>query len=137
MNKLGVRSARRILRSKRVTEDIVLRRTSGSRNAHDEWVADDPVDTPLKASVENTSLANSSRREPTQAGNRVVDERTFFIFTQDHDLARSLRTGQNATYADVIIHNGLEFIVNRMMDFTSHGHIEVFTTRREGQDDQS
>lgn len=137
MTALGRGSARRILRSRRYVEDVVLvQQNAGTRNEFGEFVPG-PGDTfPVQASIENVGLQTQSLlRNNTEAGERIVDYRYFFIFATMTDFARPVRVGINQTDSDTIQYAGLDWDIVQIEDYSNHGHLEIIAVRREGQND--
>ncbi len=135
-NRLIRTSARRVLNSPLYTEEICLKKeTPGKRNDFGEYEEGRVQSFDLRASIEPIDPESQSKlRDIFPEGNRIVDARFFYICTDDEDLVKALRTGDNIqTRRDVIVYNDLEYLIKRIADYSVHGHIEVIATREEGQ----
>ncbi len=136
---LGRRSARRILNSRKYSEQItIVQQGAGERDSNGEYIDGAEMRFTLRASIENVGLQTMKLlRDNSEAGERIIDARYFFIPAQQSNFVRPLRVGPNQTDNDRIIYNGLSYAVSSMDDFSNHGHIEVIATRTEGQDDDA
>jgi len=135
--RLGIISARRMMRNGLLTESIVIRQeAAGGRNTFGEYVPGATGDTPYDASVEPLTLADGNEvRQILPAGNRITDSIRVFVATTDDNVAKALRVGTNQTNADIVIYDGLEYIIVDVTDFARHGHLNIVAVRLGGQDD--
>ncbi|MCK5617397.1 hypothetical protein KAR91_86845, partial [Candidatus Pacearchaeota archaeon] len=66
-----------------------------------------------------------------------LDAISILFETTDFDAISPIRIGKNQTDSDIVIPNvtGISYAVRVSHDMSTYGHLEIFATRLEGQDD--
>ena len=83
----------------------------------------------------NMQPATPDQRKVLPEGDRIEEAHMVYFKTDNRNQVRPVRVGTNSTDADVIIANGLRYIVRDVSDWSTHGHIEALVTREDGQND--
>ena len=132
-HKTGSLAAKAVLTDPGNIEPFVLiRQDAGDRD--DDGIFDPGFDNDDELLGSVQPLDGKSRAQLPE-GERLLDAILVLIKTTDHDLVAPLRIGLLQTDSDFIVWNDLKWAVRVVRDFASYGHIKVFATRLEGQND--
>jgi len=130
----GAMSAMAFLRNPRNIQTFTLiRQEPGSRDSTGVFVPGaDIVDPDATGSVQ--PLDGQQRLELPEA-ERLMDGKCILYLTDDFDSIRPLRIGTSQTDSDIIQYKDIQYAVRVVHDMSDYGHLEIYATRLEGQND--
>ena len=133
--KTGQNAAATVLRNPANIVPFTLKKQTTSTRVKGIWQQGTPVIIPdLLGSIQD--LDGKQRLELPEAERKHVAICVLYE-TTDHDAVSPLKIGTNQADSDIIVpdYDGLEYAVRVVHDFATYGHLEIYATRLEGQND--
>ncbi len=117
-----------------ITVPVKRNQTGALNTTTGVWVSGTAIpDLSIRCSIQPANLEEKQYlAEALEGGQEITNAIRIYNFSKDLVLQPGT-TGDNATEADIVVYDGLDWVVVQLSDFKQHGHQKVFGVRTDGQ----